>query len=266
MPSLSALLEEVDSQRYPELAKFMEKYRCSEYIEISAEEEDESIEWKYRDWQPQKKYYSKRDTGSGEPFFRVINSARLRNAIHLHNLECLDVAKKCVSKTMTKSISSAISRSSPEQNQISLLMVQQLAFIAEEIGYGDWAYDLKYGASIHSGLSNAFIDVHGKIIFVDTDDRACKRSRDLTSLQRLEQLQKFMQNSKQYVAPEALDWLENRKSLLKDVPGEEKPLNSLSAYDDKGISFDRVEREFYAFKQDAKRKRNEEFEARRARK
>ena len=72
----SGLPEKVDSKGYPELAKFIKKYRCSASDEIN-----------------QDHHFVKYD------FERIINAERMKNIIKQEGLDHLQVAEKCLCKT-----------------------------------------------------------------------------------------------------------------------------------------------------------------------
>lgn len=158
--------------------------------------------------------------------YRVINATKIRNCITKYNLDCLDVAQKClyyindewrVFATLVKSV---------RNEHLTLKEVQQLAKLIEETGFSDFGIWQQ---------PNILRDIRGKLVFIDTESN----SFDIPTYSKAQCLARFRCFYKKIMAQDALDWLNARIDALKDEPESLSIINS-TKFNDPDINFQAV--------------------------
>ncbi len=216
---------------YPELAKFISRYRCSKELEADP-----------------KDHYLKSNAVD-----RLVNAERLKELIKQENLDHLKVADKCLCKRdattfflLSKRLDFKNERRTYAGNramldQFSLAEVQQLTKVAEIAAYTDWP-------------SNVNKTTDDKIAFFDTErfsfwsgDR--RLDADLTTIAKPRAKYKVIRHLgtyfDDYMQPDAQVWFtEKLKTVSQDKQTKIVPLQSNPAYDKQiGIDFERVKAE-----------------------
>jgi len=139
-----------DEKKYPNLAKFVVMHRCSSELEA------------HRD-----QHFLK-----GDQIDRIINAERMKSVIEQEKLDLLEVPHKCLAKKSDgdyEVLSKKIERQNPENNELSLVEVQQLFEVSQITGFIDWS------------SSNVMRSLSGKIAFCDLEDGSFM-SRDLKKI------------------------------------------------------------------------------------
>ena len=163
----------VDPKSYPELVKFIKKYRCSFDLEMQVQFT--------RSLQGLPNYSMTKSAPGGHSFKasptnefkalsgffikgpaidRIINAERMKKVIEKNHLDCLKVADKCLAiRAGDLCVIGKEIKVGDQNKKISLKEIQQLAQLAQQSGYTDWQI-----------TRNIIRDVDGKLVFVDTEN------------------------------------------------------------------------------------------------
>lgn len=240
------LFDEINSETYPELSKFVIKHRCPAGIEKMIVEQ-----LTYKDTMNQSFLNLPYIFIKGAAFDRLINAERMKRCIEMNYLDCLSVAQKYLYKNGDFWGVAALRVDTQDcLLALSLAEVQQLFILAMETGYRDW----KFHCDIHQKqYRNLMYDKQGCIVCIDTEDLSfeiighchywptvvphdCKANYAMSLLYH-----------KDYMQPEAKAWIENKVvEVLKQADAFTKclslPLNT--KYDDPNINIKSVKKEF----------------------
>lgn len=220
---------EVDPTLYPELAKFIAKFRCPGEVEANKNE-----------------HYLKEDQ-----LERIINAERMKRFIEINNLYHLRVADKCLCKNGDRlDVLSQKVDFRLHDSKLTLSQTQQLALLVENTGFRDWNGNLGWGKD-------------DKLVFFDTEDYAFFLGRIRGSEEKNIPNQcklVFFANIPYYnhMEPDAQEWFkERRKNLFNSEEGvaEAQILPFNDKYDDPTINFEEVKREYKEYLE-AKRNRS----------
>lgn len=218
----------IDPKEYPELTKFIEKYKCSA-----------------NDTQNKHYHYSKPNQ-----IDRIINAERMRKIIEHNKLDHLRVADKCLYicpdnelNVLSKNINPK--RNRPRDQKLSLTEVQQLVTLAENTGFRDW-------------VGNFDWDSNGKLAFYDTENDAFKigRIRGVEGMELPAHCKfNFIASLAVYRAsmePAAQKWFDKKLSeVLNSEEGKmAAPMLPFNTQYDKdcGIDFEQVKKEYNELK------------------
>ncbi len=225
--------EEVDSKEYPELVKFIRKYGLPHIFCKEAGKYKENIKHvHYGIVKDLPDFFLKDDD-----IARIINAERMRRCIHVNKLDQLDVPKKYLGKVGDSWRVFAEKINSPGEKMISLKETQQLATLAEEIGFGDWGTNWSH-------------DDNNKFVCFDTEDFSFRYwgRKDC----KVKSLMALGYNFLKYMEVEAQEWLIERikklKNCAEDISGDIS-LDSNTKYDDPEIDFEEVKKEFESLKE-----------------
>lgn len=207
-----------DRQKYPELAKFAEKYRCAPEIEAMG---------KYAD---KRAFYLK-----GSEISRIINAERMNAVIEDNKLDKLAVPAKCLFKDQDRLVvaSMAMQKKSIKERVITKAELQQLVALIEKTDIGDLIIGVDH---------NIALNEDGKFVFFDLEDLSFAQKRVMVPIVDL------VQDAK--LEKDALEWLQNyilfHPSWLDifNFFGVQS-LSQNTQYDEKiGVDFERVKKEF----------------------
>lgn len=216
---------EIDAAQYPELTKFVNKFRCPNDIKRS------ECHLKY------------------SQIDRIINAARMKKCIEINELDHLRVADKCLypsvdNELLVLSQTVAFKPGDRENAKLSLSEVQQLVKLAEETGFRDWARNFDW-------------DINNKLTFFDTENNsfAIGMIRGVKGMElpahckfnfvaSLAIYRDSMKPDAQKFFNERLNYLLNSDEGKKEAP--RLPLNQ--KYDDSQINFEKVKEEYRNWK------------------
>jgi hypothetical protein len=214
----------VDPALYPELAKFINKFRCSTEVEEN-----------------QAKHYLKSDE-----LERIINAERMKRFVEENNLYHLRVADKCLCRRGNGlEVLSQKVKFREHDSQLTLSQTQQLALLAENTGFRDWNGNIGW-------------DVNSKLTFFDTEDYAFYLGRIKGNQEKNIPDQcklVFFANIPFYnhMEPDAQVWFKERlNTLLNSEEGtiEASILPFNEQYDDSSINFEKVKVEYRAYRKE----------------
>lgn len=240
---------EIDSEVYPEFAKFAAKYRCSEQVEAQAKEEKKKDRYNSQ-------FIIKTPFFYAGPLQRLINARRLQNYTTAQGLNHFSVPEKCFTGDLSGEIIARRVHDIETNNndfdlgktrKMSLEEIQQFAQLTEETGFTDWIRDLCRGNHRWGNNDNIYQTAEGKFCFTDTENRSFHKE-DLFN--RIDLLHKYLRES---MTPEAAQWLKQRLAELANTSkGAETPttLPRNSNFDDPGINFAQAEKEYEQCKMD----------------
>ncbi len=226
----------VDAAQYPNLAKFVKTYRCSDSVEKLGAAADKN------------EFFLKDDQVE-----RIVNAQRMKRLFEKEGLDHLDVAEKCLFKDgdLLKVASLDIKRKQHKE-KLTLTEVKQLVKFVQETGFRDWiggniGYNQQDKLVLFDTEDNSFAIgmVHG-IAGMDLPDH-CKVTYILNLMQFRSQME-----------PEAKAWFMDRVNEAINSPEQkvkETPLPWNTRYDDGKMDFEKVKKEH----QELNRKLNEEF-------
>ncbi len=160
--SLGAVYPEIDPIKYPQITKFIEKYRCTPEVEQLIAENSDAVEQlgngvlKYKNIP----YFNK-----GAAFDRIKNAKRLEKVIQEHGLDAIRVAQKWLCQVDQKwvVIAEKITVSSQPVYPLTQQELEQLTKLTELTGYWDYLKDPRY--------ENIVRDEQGYLVIIDTEDR-----------------------------------------------------------------------------------------------
>ena len=230
---------EFDTSKYPELVKFVEKYRCPSDVESDA-----------------KKHFLK-----NYEYERIINAARMKQCITVNKLDKLRVPDKCLcrAKQGYEVLSQRIHIKDGDRKdaKLSLSEVQQMVKMAEETGFRDW-------------VGNFDWDTDGKLAFYDLESDGFfigmirgVEGKELPNHCKFNYVASLMVYQ-HAMEPAAQEWLQKRlQELLNSAEGiaPQKPLPWNTKYDDSSIDFEKTKNEFQALEEEQQKAFDDEIDA-----
>ena len=246
---------DVDAELYPEFAKFLSRYRCSQELAIENAPDQFLVKsgcLSYHDCDGAKGCLV--DTS----LERIINAQRLKNYIKEQELKHIDVAQKCLHKTADEKLVVVASRVSVAKNQQHTLAgVKELSRLVKDTHFCDWGLDImpsKCERDEH-GL-NVLRNQDGQYVFIDTENKSfgegiqndSRYSANKHTL--IQELAIYCDD--QTITPEAAQWLTQElwKTKIMVMLGQKRGIGLYenSKYDDPGIDFNQVAREYKQWK------------------
>ena len=220
---------------FPELTKFIKEYRCPKKFEDKA-----LLLMQHGGYQfgPRHFYNDKEFIIKGSAIDRLINARRMKNYLKQHHLNLLDVVDKCLILgrdslfLMSKKITFG-----DQAQPISVDEAEQLTQLALDTGYWDWQFG-----------ENVVRDSQGKLVFIDTEDAAFEFPSPLHDKEHL--LLYLLLDLQEIGYKEASDLISEKYEQVKNSDEGRilAPwLSRNSLYDDPGIDFEQVKREFEEF-------------------
>lgn len=241
----------LDPKVYPELVKFIKKYRCSFDLEMQI--------LFTRSLQGLPDYNMTKNAGGGHGFKfsprnhfsamsgffmkgsaidRIVNAERMKKVIEINKLDCLKVADKCLAiRAGDLCVIGKEIKVGDQNEKISVREVQQLVQFAKLTGYLDWQFG-----------GNVMRDSDGKLVFIDTEDRSYLSYYFSNSHIVMHILYSWLPLDRN-----AFAWLRDEEKKLNNEINEFKttPLFGNPAYDAEiGIDFEAVKKEYVKLQQD----------------
>ncbi len=203
-------------QNYPNLAKLIATYRCSDEIIKKMEQHQVTITSDEKD-----NYFLKPGMN------RLINARKMINCIKTHNLYHLDVAPKCLifKDGSLNTVSTKVDDVTNTQ-PISISQVQQMAKFTTLTRFTDWGLNDGYDKNVHRNNT-------GQFIFIDTENASFSPEDPIQALQD------FL--NPQNMTPQAHAWI---NQIQPNNANGSVILPSNSAYDDPDIDFQQVKKEY----------------------
>jgi hypothetical protein len=220
---------EIDSQKYPELDKFLKRYYCptnvKDLYQNIYERQDSILLGAYNDF---------------TLFERVINAARMRNYIQSKHFKHLEIPEQCL--TLRDSQWTLIAKNVghyADSLELSLSEVKELTELIEDTGFADWG-----GYNILQNFKNK------KLAFVDTENKSfaigsgINLGNNLFHQSKLNYLLQAVPHLNRCINTKAQTWLQNRINTLAKSPTSFFPsLPNNPNYDDPDINFEQVKEE-----------------------